>query len=62
MTLRYIIDNYDKLPDVAIFLHGRRYQWHNEDPLYGTFPFFPCDVLSPTAPLACSLFLVTRHP
>jgi hypothetical protein len=34
---RYIIDNYDNLPDIVIFVHGRRYQWHNEDPLYGMF-------------------------
>lgn len=34
---RYIIDNYHKLPDTVIFIHGRRYQWHNEDPLYGRF-------------------------
>jgi hypothetical protein len=36
--IRYIIDNYDNLPDVAIFLHGHRYQWHNEDPLYDGVP------------------------
>lgn len=35
LICRYIIDNYHKLPDVVIFIHGRRYQWHNEDPLYG---------------------------
>lgn len=34
---RYIIDNYHNLPDIVIFIHGRRYQWHNEDPLYGRF-------------------------
>jgi len=33
--LTYIIDHYDKLPDIVVFLHGKRYQWHNEDPLYG---------------------------
>ncbi|RYP19188.1 hypothetical protein DL765_003503 [Monosporascus sp. GIB2] len=36
--LTYIIDNYHKLPDIVIFLHGRRYQWHNEDPLYDGVP------------------------
>ncbi|KAK8004149.1 clathrin heavy chain [Apiospora arundinis] len=36
--LTYIIDNYHKLPDVVIFIHGRRYQWHNEDPLYDGVP------------------------
>lgn len=35
--LTYIIDHYDKLPDIVVFLHGKRYQWHNEDPLYGEF-------------------------
>ena len=33
--LSYIIDNYDNLPDISVFLHGNRYQWHNEDPMYG---------------------------
>ncbi|KAI9729115.1 MAG: hypothetical protein M1828_000200 [Chrysothrix sp. TS-e1954] len=32
--LSYIIDNYDRLPEVSVFLHGERYQWHNEDPMY----------------------------
>lgn len=32
--LTYIIDNYSSLPDIAIFLHAERYQWHNDDPLY----------------------------
>ncbi|KAK8066753.1 hypothetical protein PG997_013500 [Apiospora hydei] len=36
--LTYIIDNYYKLPDVVIFIHGRRYQWHNEDPMYDGVP------------------------
>ncbi|KAI1639307.1 hypothetical protein F4809DRAFT_158924 [Biscogniauxia mediterranea] len=36
--LTYIIDNYHKLPDIVIFLHGGRYQWHNEDPLYDGVP------------------------
>ncbi|KAB8364860.1 hypothetical protein FH972_024721 [Carpinus fangiana] len=35
--LTYIIDNYDELPSSMIFLHAARYQWHNEDPLYGVF-------------------------
>ncbi|KAM5478287.1 hypothetical protein McanCB56680_006537 [Microsporum canis] len=30
----YIIDRYDKLPEFVIFMHGQRYQWHNDDPLY----------------------------
>ncbi|EGD93733.1 hypothetical protein TESG_01266 [Trichophyton tonsurans CBS 112818] len=32
--LTYIIDRYDSLPDFMIFMHGRRYQWHNDDPIY----------------------------
>ena len=31
----YMIDRYDSLPDVSIFIHSLRYQWHNEDPMYG---------------------------
>lgn len=30
----YIIDHYDKLEDVTIFVHAERYQWHNDDPDY----------------------------
>lgn len=32
--LTYIINNYDNLADIIIFLHANRYQWHNDDPLY----------------------------
>ncbi|CAI7609403.1 unnamed protein product [Penicillium bialowiezense] len=32
--LTYIIDRYWSLPDVSIFLHGSRYQWHVDNPLY----------------------------
>ncbi|KAJ5980992.1 hypothetical protein N7481_008290 [Penicillium waksmanii] len=32
--LTYIIDRYDSLPDVSIYLHSGRYQWHNDNPLY----------------------------
>ncbi|KAJ5148483.1 hypothetical protein N7448_000061 [Penicillium atrosanguineum] len=32
--LTYIIDNYDSLPDVMLFLHSQRFQWHNDDPYY----------------------------
>lgn len=35
---RYIIDRYDSLPDVSIFIHSLRYQWHNEDPMYDGVP------------------------
>ena len=31
----YIIDNYDMLPNVMVFIHSLRYQWHNDDPIYG---------------------------
>lgn len=33
--LTYIIDNYHNLPDYIVFMHALRYQWHNEDPMYG---------------------------
>ncbi|KAF2493338.1 hypothetical protein BU16DRAFT_489848 [Lophium mytilinum] len=36
--LTYIIDRYDDLPDVVIFIHSLRYQWHNEDPMYDGVP------------------------
>lgn len=31
---RYIIDNYDRLPESLLFIHSQRYQWHNDDPYY----------------------------
>jgi hypothetical protein len=34
----YIIDRYDSLPNVSIFIHSLRYQWHNEDPMYDGIP------------------------
>lgn len=35
--LTYMIDNYHDLPDYMVFLHSLRYQWHNEDPMYGAY-------------------------
>ena len=35
---RYIIDNYDRLPDYMLFIHSQRYQWHNDDPYYDGVP------------------------
>jgi hypothetical protein len=29
--LTYIIDNYEDLPDISIFMHAHRYTWHNID-------------------------------
>jgi hypothetical protein len=29
--LTWIIDNYDKLPDVAMFMHAHQLTWHNDD-------------------------------
>lgn len=29
--LSYIIDHYDTLPDISIFMHYHRYAWHNND-------------------------------
>ena len=34
----FVIDNYDHLPNITIFMHSLRYQWHNDDPLYGMSP------------------------
>ena len=28
---RYIIDNYDQLPEFVFFIHAGRFQWHNDD-------------------------------
>ncbi|OJD11524.1 hypothetical protein AJ78_07723 [Emergomyces pasteurianus Ep9510] len=36
--LTYIIDHYDQLPDIMIFMHSSRYQWHNDDPIYDAVP------------------------
>lgn len=32
--LTYIINHYYDLPDVTVFHHAGRYQWHNEDPMF----------------------------
>ncbi|KAF1814680.1 hypothetical protein P152DRAFT_393442 [Eremomyces bilateralis CBS 781.70] len=32
--LSFIIDNYENLPELTIFHHALRYQWHNDDPIY----------------------------
>lgn len=32
--LTYIISHYYALPDYVAFLHAKRYQWHNDDPMY----------------------------
>ncbi|KAJ5688792.1 hypothetical protein N7462_003184 [Penicillium macrosclerotiorum] len=32
--LTYLIDRYWTLPDVVVFVHGARYQWHNDNPSY----------------------------
>ncbi|KAK2804806.1 hypothetical protein FQN51_001448 [Onygenales sp. PD_10] len=31
--LSYIIDHYESLPDIAIFMHSHRISWHNEEAL-----------------------------
>ncbi|KAJ5649215.1 Lipase class 3 [Penicillium longicatenatum] len=36
--LTYIIDNYENLPDIMLFIHSLRYQWHNDDPYYDGVP------------------------
>jgi hypothetical protein len=30
--LRYIIDYYEKLPEIVVFLHAHRHAWHQQDP------------------------------
>jgi hypothetical protein len=33
--LTFLIDNYASIPQAgAVFVHGNRFQWHNDDPLY----------------------------
>jgi hypothetical protein len=49
--LKYIIDNYELLPDVIAFIHGHRYAWHQKAPddivvalqtlQWGRFPYMP---------------------
>lgn len=29
--LTYIIDHYDELPEIVVFMHSHRYSWHNND-------------------------------
>jgi hypothetical protein len=29
--LTFLIDNYDNLPDIVVFLHSHRFAWHNEE-------------------------------
>ncbi|KAF3482069.1 uncharacterized protein GIQ15_04828 [Arthroderma uncinatum] len=31
--LTYLIDNYDNLPDIILFMHSHKLAWHNEEPL-----------------------------
>lgn len=38
LSFRFIIDNYLNLPDVMVFMHSLRYQWHNDDPIYDGIP------------------------
>ncbi|KAJ6155874.1 hypothetical protein N7470_006440 [Penicillium chermesinum] len=37
-SMVYIIDHYDDLPDLMLFIHSQRYQWHNDDPYYDGVP------------------------
>ncbi|KAK5723542.1 hypothetical protein LTR15_005240 [Elasticomyces elasticus] len=36
--LTYIIHHYYDLPEYMVFIHGKRYQIHNDDPMLDTFP------------------------
>jgi hypothetical protein len=38
MICSHIINEYDNLTQRLIFIHADRYQWHNDDPRYGTAP------------------------
>lgn len=33
--LTYLIDHYDDLPDIVVFMHAHRFSWHNADILNG---------------------------
>jgi len=53
--LTYIIDNYNDLPHFMVFIHALRYQWHNEDPMYGTW------LSTPHLPLSYHQLMATSH-
>ncbi|OQO14794.1 hypothetical protein B0A48_00176 [Cryoendolithus antarcticus] len=36
--LTYIVDNYDALPEASVFVHGSRFAWHNDHPVYDNLP------------------------
>ncbi|TLD09825.1 hypothetical protein E2P81_ATG10144 [Venturia nashicola] len=36
--LTYIVQHYHNLPDYVVFIHGKRYQIHNDDPMLDTLP------------------------
>ncbi|KAL2176423.1 uncharacterized protein P884DRAFT_203114 [Thermothelomyces heterothallicus CBS 202.75] len=36
--LSHIIDNYDNLTPVTVFMHASRFAWHNDDPDYDALP------------------------
>lgn len=36
--LTYIINHYWDLPDYMVFIHAKRYQWHNDDPMFDGVP------------------------
>lgn len=36
--LSYLVDHYPNFPDVVVFHHERRYQWHSEDRMYDSVP------------------------
>ncbi|KAK0615147.1 hypothetical protein B0T17DRAFT_541196 [Bombardia bombarda] len=37
--LTYLIDRYDTLPDVSVFIHASRFAWHNDNPDYDNVAF-----------------------
>ncbi|KAI9653580.1 MAG: hypothetical protein M1831_005962 [Alyxoria varia] len=36
--LTYLITHYHNLPHYMVFIHAKRYQWHNDDPMYDHVP------------------------
>lgn len=36
--LSFLVAYYDALPEIMVFIHGARYQWHADDPMYDMLP------------------------
>ncbi|KAK3077964.1 hypothetical protein LTS18_008796, partial [Coniosporium uncinatum] len=53
--LSYIIDNYENLPDINIFLHAHRFSWHNNELLTDGPPSH-----NPTNPFGDAVQMISR--